>query len=408
MEKELEKTVKSINEGIESLKEDITKKADVDTLEKKYGELTEKMDKLVGTEDFKKQQDQLDQISTDIKKMGEIQDKSKNPFGEIDKNLKSDDFKAAIKKQGGKYAFETKSILTSDINSGTIEDQVEPGVAKAPWKDTPLYDLVPKGTIGAGRDSISWWELTSETNSAEFVSEGSAASAQSNATWTKQNLDIKMISDYIKVSRSALEDWEYTRSEVVDLLTNGIPRKVEDQLFNGSDLTGLIGQAKSFSKPANFKKVAGANYIDAVRAIATQIMNGDTSASNRKGFMPTHLFVNQGDLMNLRGMKDDDKGYLIPPLGNGITDIDGIRVVPSLDLDADQFLMADMRRAKLYIKRAMRVSFHYENEDDVLKDLVTILASARMAGVKVATPHKFGFVTGTFDAVKAAIEEVIG
>jgi HK97 family phage major capsid protein len=210
------------------------------------------------------------------------------------------------------------------------------------------------------------------------------------------------------VSRSALEDWEYTRSEVVDLLTNGIPRKVEDQLFNGSDLTGLISQAKSFSKPSNFIKVNRPTYIDAIRAIATQIMNGNTSASNRKGFMPTHLFVNQGDLMNLRGMKDANGSYIVPPLGGGVTDVDGIRIVPSLDLDADQFLMADMRRPKLYMKRAMRVSFHYENEDDVLKDLVTILASARMAGVKVATPHKFGFVTGTFDAVKAAIEEVTG
>lgn len=273
----------------------------------------------------------------------------------------------------------------------------------------PLWDSIPKGAIGDGRDSVSWWEETTRTDSGNMLAEAEDLGDQSeaSATWTKQTLDIKHIGAYTKVSRSALEDWEYTRSELIDLIENQLPRKIESQLINaagaGSNLNGLINQAKAFSKPDNFDEVASPNYIDAARAIATQIMNGDTTDANKRGFMPNLLFVNQGDLQNLRGMKDDNKGYIIPPLGDGVANIDGIRLVPSLDLSAGQFLMCDMSKAKAYIKRNMQISFHYENEDDALNDLVLIMTRMRLAAAKIATPHKFAFVTGTWDAVKTAI-----
>ena len=55
----------------------------------------------------------------------------------------------------------------------------------------------------------------------------------------------------------------------------------------------------------------------------------------------------------------------------------------------------------------MKISFHYENEDDVLTDLVLVLASMRVAGIKVTTAGAYGFVTGTFAAGKPLIEEII-
>jgi hypothetical protein len=87
---------------------------------------------------------------------------------------------------------------------------------------------------------------------------------------------------------------------------------------------------------------------------------------------------------------------------------EGVRIATSLDLDAGQFIIGDFSRAKAYLKRTMRISFHYENEDDVLKDLVLVLASERIAGLKVATPDAYAFVTGTFAAGKPLIEEVVG
>jgi HK97 family phage major capsid protein len=414
-EKTMEKTVDQINKGIEQLQEDIGKKADVDNLEKKYGELQEQLEKVSEQEYFQKQQEQLDQISSDLMDLSQKQSKGMTVSDEMEKSFNNDEYRKAIKEAGGKagqiWKMDLKSITTSDINSGTIRDTEEPGVARHPWRENPIWNSIQKGVIGEGRDQVSWWEEATRTDNATMEGETDYGS-QSAKTWTKQTLDIKMIKDFTKISRSSLEDWEYARSEVLDLLNNGIPRKREGQTLDGTgvgeNLTGIITQAKAFSKPANFDTVSDPNEIDAIRAIMTQIMNGDTSDANKKGYIPNILAVNPGTLMQMRSIKDQNGSYVIPPLGDGFTNIDGVQVVPSLDLDADEFLMGDFTKAKAYIKRNMRVSFHYENEDDVLNDLVLVLASMRLAGIKIATPHKFAFVTGTFSNVIEQIREPIG
>ncbi len=418
-EKEIGQKVDSINKGIEQLHEQMDKKADVETLESKYNELqTEiqsQLDKVTEKEYFQKQQEQLDKISTDLMDLHQSQQKGQNVNDEMEKNLNNDEYFKALKekrsKAGQLWSMDLKSTTTSDINSGSIQADVEPGVSRHPWRENPVWNSIQKGVIGEGRDQISYWEETTRTDNAAMVAETGTPS-ESAKTWTKQSMDIKMIKDYMKTSRSTLEDWEYTRSEILDLLNNGIPRKREAQVLDGdntsNNLYGLTQQAKSFSKPSNFEKVSNANEIDAIRAILTQIMNGDTSDSNKKGYIPNILAVNPGTMMNMRGLKDQNGSYIIPPLGSGFTNIDGIQVVPSLDLDADEFLMGDFTKAKAYVKRNMRVSFHYENEDDVLNDLVLVLASMRLAGVKVATPHQYAFVTGTFSNVISAIQETTG
>jgi len=421
MEKEeVKRMADEINKGIETLKESIDKKADIDVLEEKFTELTEKFNSVAMKEDFSKQQDQLDEISTQLKQLSELQTKNQMPIREqIQKVLKSDEYKAALKAKhsaGEIFSMELKaaSIDTDDINSGTIQNYPESGVGAAPWRPVPVWDLIPKGTISAGADQISWWEETTLTESAEMVTENAAPSSASAKTWTKQTMDIKMIKDYTKVSRSALEDWEYTQSEVNDLLQNGIPRKRETEIISGAGtgvhLKGLTEYAKTFAKPDNFDKVVEPNDADVLNAAYLQVVNGDTSQSNKAGFIPTVALVNPGTVSNMIGLKRESDGtYLTPPFvsADGLNVL-GMRVIPSLDMTAGTFLVGDFSRAMVFVKRNLRVSFHYENEDDVLNDLVLVLASQRLAGVRVKTPETFAFVYGTFSSAKSLIEKVTG
>ena len=421
MEKEeIKKMADEINKGIDTLKESIDKKADIEVLENKFSELTEKFNTVAMKEDFTKQQDQLDEIATELKKLGETQAKEQMPIREqIVKALKSDEYKAALKAKhsaGEIFSMELKAadIDTDDINSGTIQNYPEPGVGAAPWRPIPIWDLIPRGIVGAGADQISWWEETTLTESAEMVAENAAPSTASKKTWTKQTMDIKMIKDYTKVSRSALEDWDFTQSEVNDLLQNGIPRKRESELISGAGTTvhlkGLTQYAKTFAKPDNFDAVTDPNDADVLNAAYLQIVNGDTSQSEKAGFVPTVALVNPGTISNMVGLKRSSDGtYLTPPFvsANGMNVL-GMRLIPSLDMTAGTFLVGDFTRAKVFVKRNLRVSFHYENEDDVLNDLVLVMASQRLAGVRVKTPEAFAFVYGTFSSAKSLIEKVTG
>jgi len=424
-EKTVEQIAEEINSSIEGLKKSIKDKVDLSVLEDRLEKITLKLDKLVDgdgktivPEEISKQQEQLDEISTQLKQLGEHQaGKGKSMSLQVFEKVKSKDFQDKVKAytggQGQINAFEVDIskvaalIDTDDINAGNIETQIETGVSAAPWRANPIWDNINKGVIGQGRDSVSWWEETTRTDSAAMVTEQAAPTVGSAKTWTKQTLDILMIKDFTKVSKSALEDFEYITSEVNDLMSNGIPRFREGQLLSGAGTTyprGLTYYAKTFAKPANFNLVPAANEGDVLAAAVLQCMNGDTSDTNKKGYVPNVILLNPGDTVNMRLLKNANQSYLHHPLlspdGSIFT---GARIATSLDLTAGQFVVGDFSRAKAYVKRAMRISFHYENENDVLADLVLVLASMRLAGLKVTTHDAFAFITGTFAAGQALI-----
>lgn len=419
-EQVVEEKAKAINESLDNLRKAIKEKdKSIEDLTSKYDDISGKLDEVVGNEDFNKQQEQLDEISEILKKMQETRGRGPVTLKDnLQKQLESEEFARHLKatpKTGEIASFEVEkaaSIDPDDVNSGTIETQTEPGVAYYPWRDNPIWNSIMRGTIGAGRDSVSWWERTTSSENADMVDNWDDTPSASAMTWTKQSMDIKMIKDYTKVARAAMEDFEYMQSEISDLINHGIPRKRETQLLEGdgtgNNLKGIEEYAKAFAKPSNFNKVAVPNEADVLAAAILQVQNGNTSKTNQKGWQPNLILLNPGSVWNMQLIKKDDGTYLLPPfMAQSGLNVGGVRVVTSLDLGADEFLVGDFRMAKAYLKRKMRVSFHYENEDDVLNDLVLVLASERIAGVKITTPGAYAFVHGTFTAGKSAIEKVV-
>jgi HK97 family phage major capsid protein len=424
--KTAEELAKDINKSIETLKSSIEEKADLSVLEDRLGAVTAKFEKLLDKDgnilkpDYvTKQQEQLDDISTQLKQLGEYQKgKGESISEQVLKALKSDDFKAKMKTPAGvrtgglDFEIKAANIDTADINSGTIETQTDIGVSAAPWRNTPIWDNISKGVVGPGRDSISWWEETSRTDSAEAVAEEAGPSSGSAKTWTKQSMNIMRMADFTKATREALGDFEYINSEVQDLIQNGIPRYREGQLLSGAGTTvypkGLTQYAKAFAKPSNFNAVSESNEGDVLAAAILQANNGNTSDSNKKGYMPNVIMLNPGDSINMRLLKNSLYSYLQHPLlSPDGSKFKGIQIVENLDMTAGTFLVGDFARAKAYVKRNMQISFHYENEDDVKNDLVLVMATMRLAGLKISAADAYGFVYGTFSSAKELILETV-
>ena len=125
--------------------------------------------------------------------------------------------------------------------------------------------------------------------------------------------------------------------------------------------------------------------------------------------MPNIILLNPGDSVNMRLLKNANYSYLQHPLLAPNGDLfKGVRIAEDLDLAAGQFIVGDFSRAKAYVKRNMNISFHYENENDVLADLVLVLASMRIAGLKITAADAYAFVGGTFAAGKTLIEQIAG
>lgn len=429
-EKELKGLIDKSNEALSSLRKEIEGKGtDIKTLEKKLDDISLKIE---GLPDGKI----VDQFKGDLTALeAKIKDiKMQTPEGRKSQEEKlvelftSDSFKAIQEKSrrgslgGQEWNSEVKAneITTSGSmtsSSGTliIGQETEPLVTRVPWRTNPIWSLVDKGVVGANKNSVGWVERNTQTTGAAMKAEN-AKFGQSVAGFIKNKVDVKKITDYIKITREDMEDTDFIISEVMDLLNNQIPRLRETQLLTGSgagdDIKGILSTgtpyAKAFAVPSGVKPANSiiTNY-DVLQIAITQVMLGNTALAYGMGFYPTAIIMNPVDITNMRLIKDTIGQYIFPTfLGLNGMNVGGIPVVPSYDIPAGEYLVGDFTRAKAFVKRDLTIRMWEQNESDPLYDLVTFTASQRLA-FRIKDIEAYGFVYGTFagsiELVSAAI-----
>lgn len=414
-EKELQKMTADINASVEKLEKSIEKKADTEKLTSLVDELKGKMEKMATSEYAEKMQKHVDQLEGEIKAMREQRGQVDKSVGQqVDDLLKSDDYQAAIKsKNPFRGTVKANEITTSNSFTQTAEPLIQsyrdPIIGVQPRRNLPLWQLVSKATTMS--DLVSVVERTSETSGAAARTEIGAA-GQSYAGWTVTSHSVRDIAEYIKVSRNKLDDAEFIRSEIMEMLDYHIPAQRESQMLTGvtasNQLLGLINGtapvAKAFAKPSGVDAVDDVNNFDVLRVALLQVALGYTSNTIRTGFMPNGIIVNPADAVNMELKKaGSDVHYVMPPfVVNGRT-IAGVPIYESNFITAGTFLVGDFTRAKAYMRKDLEIRMFEQNEDDALKNLVTFLAVQRLAFVVKATIDSYAFVYGTFAAGQAAL-----
>ena len=340
----------------------------------------------------------------------------------------SDSFKALQEKSrrgsigGQEWNGEVKAneITTSGnmvSSSGTliIGQETEPLVARVPWRTNPIWNLVDKGVVGPNKNSVGWVERNVQTTGAAMKAEN-AKFGQSVAGFIKNKVDVKKITDYIKITREDMEDTDFIISEVMDLLNNQIPRLRETQLLTGSgagdEIKGILSTgtpyAKAFAVPSGVKPSnAIVTEYDVIQIAITQVMLGNTTLAYGQGYYPTAIIMNPTDITNMRLVKDTIGQYIFPAfLGMQGMEVAGIPAIPSFDITAGTFLVGDFTRAKAFVKRDLTIRMWEQNESDPLYDLVTFTASQRLA-FRIKDIEAYGFTYGTFAGAKELIAAAI-
>lgn len=416
-EEDLKKITDQINSKLDQFNDSLSKKADADKLEAKHKELTELIAKLPASEQVKNMQDQLDAM--DVKMQGALMNTPKGQktiADQLKETFTSNEFKAASKGHGEMFNFEIKAneITTSnsftETNGPVIQRMYEPGIVSAPQRPTPVWDLISKGTTTS--DFVIVTERSSQTigASATHVSEAGAF-PQSYAGWTTYVYGVNKIAEHIKVAREKLEDWEYVRGEVMDMLLTNIPHIREGKFLTGYNATqvwsGIINTtsqvAKDFAKPTGFAEVANVNNYDVLKAAILQCQLGNSAnLANKMGYNPNAVLLNPTDLANMMLTKDVNGQYIRPLWVNGELNVDGVRVVPTIYMTAGTFLVGDFTQAKAWVNRSLQINMWDQNSTDPIYDLVTFTASHRLA-FGIGAVKAYAFVYGTFASAKGLI-----
>lgn len=290
---------------------------------------------------------------------------------------------------------ERKDLLnvTGTVGAGTspanalVGTTRVPGVVAPPNRTMTLRSLLMPGTTDAG--AIEYVVETGYTNNAAPQVEG-AAKGKSNITFNLKNAPVRTIAHYFKASRQLLDDARGLASYIDGRATYGLQFKEEQQLLSGdgtgASILGILPQATAFS-PAFV--LTGATPIDRLRLAILQVMLAEYPAT---GFV-----LNPIDWAKIELTKDNDGRYIIAqPRDSEVARLWGLPVAETQAMAAGTFLTgAFSLAAQIYDRMEIEVLLSTENEDDFIKNMVTIRAEERLA---LAVYRPEAFVTGTVAA----------
>ncbi len=374
---------KKATDEVKKLGEDITGK--MAHGEKITADLKEQADNaLTLMNGFKARVDELEQK---LARRGEEGEKQQHKtFGE--QFVESQNFKSLSESnsQRGRADMQFKATITLATTdaAGSAGDLVQntrlPGMIMQPERRLTVRDLITPGRMDG--NVLEYVQETGFTNNAGMVAE-TGLKPQSDIQFELKNTSAKVIAHWVKASRQIMSDAPMLASYIDGKLRYGLAYKEEQQLLNGDgtgqNLLGIIPQATAYSAPLT---VTGATTLDTLRLAMLQAVLAE--------FPATGHVLNPIDWAGIELTKDADGRYIIgQPQGVASPTMWGLPVVATQAITSGKFLTGAFKLgAQLFDRWQSRVEVATENEDDFVKNLVTILAEERLA-LAVYRPEAF-------------------
>ena len=288
--------------------------------------------------------------------------------------------------QRGKADMQLKATITLATTDtlGAAGDTVQvtrvAGIVAPPERRMTVRDLITPGRMDG--NALEYVKETGFVNNAGMVAEA-AAKPQSDLKFDLVSTTAKVVAHYVKASRQILSDSSMLASYIDGRLRYGLAFKEEQQLLNGDgtgqNLLGIIPQATAYAAPGG---LTSAQAMDQMRLAMLQAELAEYPATG-------HV-MNPIDWTRIELLKDTTGRYIIGnPQGTTAPRLWNLPVVATQAIAQDKFLTGAFKLgAQLFDRWLARVEVATENEDDFIKNLVTILAEERLA-LAVYRPEAF-------------------
>ncbi|MDE5507746.1 phage major capsid protein [Elizabethkingia meningoseptica] len=405
-------------EGLESIKTQVKQAADANAevvaetktkLEDFEKQLEEAKNNGVSLEVVQKMQEHLDLLDIKLQKRAFQVNSDNSIDGEIkskfdDKNVKSA-FEVMKNNSSSSVNIEVKAVGTMMLASyvgDRLTTEVDRTISKAPNRMPLFRNLINVSTIKGNK--VTWVNKEANEGGPGMTAEG-AKKSQVSWTYTEESADVKKITEFIKVSKEALDDLDFLRSEINSELIEGVELKLDEQISSGDgqglNLKGILPQVPVFNVTGTplDKSVSNANKRDVLRSAVALI--------RKNRFNANYIIINPMDGATMELEKGTDGHYILPPF----TSVDGTKVGATLVVENEaiaegEFLAGDFTKSNLRIKEEININVGY-SDDDFVKNLVTILAEMRAVHY-IKKHHKPAFVKGVFaDAITAINKPVV-
>lgn len=251
-----------------------------------------------------------------------------------------------------------------------------------------MRDLLPVTPITS--NGIEYQQVAISGEADYQVAEGDKK-AEAGVSYTPKTASVRTIAVFLKASRQMVADVPLFASTVDNQLLYMIALKEDREILFGDNaaghLHGIMPQAPAL----------GAAVIADQTTPADQLLAGIAYLASL-GYPATGIVMNPLDWASLQSQKLATGAYLLggPPASFPPNSLWGIPIVMTSAMTAGNFLIGNFNLgATLFDRESANVDIAFENEDDFVRNMVTIRAEERLA-LAVWRPTAFVKSTITF------------
>lgn len=372
-----------------------TVKAAVETGEKKAEDLTIA---IKAVEDAQANLKAAEDAEALIKKLGAHQEKPASEETKIYKNL--GEFVAAKVKEANIDAREQFSFSAPEFKSASAmvtPSSIVNGITTYDWNIVPalrrellIRDLFAAETI-SGAALTYYVESTTVEGGAAKTTEGDAKPMISFGDPTAKTVSLAKVAGYIKESDELIEDAPRLASAIESRLLYQQQLAVENYLVSELAGTSGIGTASLLTPDGIFKALM--------------------TVMNNSGFAADAIVINPADYQNIRLRKDSNGqyyggGFMYGGYGNGAVveqpALWGVRTILTPAVSQGTCYVGAFKAGASVVNKAsgMRVDIANTDQDDFVKNMITIRAEERLA-LAVRYPAAFVKITGSSTSTEA-------
>lgn len=279
------------------------------------------------------------------------------------------------------------SLTSGDGGAGDlIIPQRVAGIIAPNNRTLRIRDLLPKGRTTS--NAIEFVQESGFTNNAAPVAEG-AQKPESSLSFELASAPVRTLAHWLRATKQILDDVPQLQSYIDTRLRYGLELVEEEQLLvgdgTGQNILGLIPQATPYDTA---RSRVGDTRIDIIRRAMTQLRLAEYSASA--------IVMHPTDWEEIELTKDSTGAYIwANPRGLVGPTLWGLPVLDSTSLTEGEFLVGAFNvAAQLWDREDATVEVSTEDQDNFIKNLVTIRAEERLA-LTVYRPESF--IYGDFD-----------